>query len=278
MGRREELARGARETTRGALGLFRDNRRVVVLLAAALIFVWLLGEVASGEIMRLDTLAYQVFVETLRSDALTPFMEAFTSLASVVVLAVMAAVIAALAPGKAPGWCVAVNLVCVVVLNTVLKVIVQRPRPAGFRLISESGYSFPSGHSMVAMAFFGLLIWMVWRYHRRDVMRVVWCVCFGLVIAMVGISRIYLGVHYASDVLAGFCVSLIWLIFYTRVIAPAFVAVDAPRRARRLLREPHLADLLHARDRAGLRGRGRAAGPGRGLVVRARPRSSRRAG
>ena len=96
MGRREELARGARETTRGALGLFRDNRRVVVLLAAALIFVWLLGEVASGEIMRLDTLAYQVFVETLRSDALTPFMEAFTSLASVVVLAVMAAVIAAL--------------------------------------------------------------------------------------------------------------------------------------------------------------------------------------
>ena len=229
MGRREELARGARETTRGALGLFRDNRRVVVLLAAALIFVWLLGEVASGEIMRLDTLAYQVFVETLRSDALTPFMEAFTSLASVVVLAVMAAVIAALAPGKAPGWCVAVNLVCVVVLNTVLKVIVQRPRPAGFRLISESGYSFPSGHSMVAMAFFGLLIWMVWRYHRRDAMRVVWCVCFGLVIAMVGISRIYLGVHYASDVLAGFCVSLIWLIFYTRVIAPAFVAVDAPR-------------------------------------------------
>lgn len=229
MGRREELARGARETMRGALGLFRDNRRVVVLLAAALIFVWLLGEVASGEIMRLDTLAYQVFVETLRSDALTPFMEAFTSLASVVVLAVMAAVIAALAPGKAPGWCVAVNLVCVVVLNTVLKVIVQRPRPAGFRLISESGYSFPSGHSMVAMAFFGLLIWMVWRYHRRDAMRVVWCVCFGLVIAMVGISRIYLGVHYASDVLAGFCVSLIWLIFYTRVIAPAFVAVDAPR-------------------------------------------------
>lgn len=229
MGRRQELARGARDTAQGALGLLRDNRRVVVLLAAALVFVWLLGEVAEGEIMRLDTVAYQLFVETLRSDALTPLMEAFTSLASVVVLAVLAAVIAALAPGKAPGWCVAVNLVCVVALNTVLKIVVQRPRPDGFRLISETGYSFPSGHSTVAMAFFGLLIWMVWRYHRRDAMRVVWCVVFGLVIAMVGVSRIYLGVHYASDVLAGFCVSLIWLIFYTRVVAPAFVAVDAPR-------------------------------------------------
>ncbi|HJA28624.1 MAG TPA: phosphatase PAP2 family protein [Candidatus Olsenella pullicola] len=229
MSKTGEFARGAREISRGALVLARENIRTLVLLAAALVFVWLLGEVASGEIMRLDTLAYEFFVERLRSDAVTPIMEAFTSLASVVVLAVLAAVIAALAPGKAPGWCVAVNLVCVVLLNTVLKAIVQRPRPDGFRLISETGYSFPSGHSMVAMAFFGLLIWMVWRYHRRDAMRVVWCVVFGLVIAMVGISRIYLGVHYASDVLAGFCVSLVWLIFYTRVVAPLFVAVDAPR-------------------------------------------------
>lgn len=229
MTRRQELAQGAREVARGSLGLLRENPLVVVLLGAALLFVWLLGEVAEGEILRLDTLAYQLFVEHLRSDALTPVMEAFTSLASVVVLAVMAAVIAALAPGKAPGWCVAVNLVCVVALNTVLKYLVQRPRPDGFRLISESGYGFPSGHSMVAMAFFGLLIWMVWRYHRRDVMRVVWCAAFGLVIVMVGVSRIYLGVHYASDVLAGFCVSLVWLVFYTRVVAPTFVAVDAPR-------------------------------------------------
>ena len=228
MARFEEIAQGAREVRSGALGLLRNNLRVVATLVAALVFVWLLGEVASGEILRLDTLAYQVFVEHLRSDTLTSFMQAFTSLASIVVLAVLAAVIAALAPGKAPGWCVSVNLVCVVLLNTVLKYLVQRPRPDGFRLISETGYSFPSGHSMVAMAFFGLLIWMVWRYHRHDVMRVVWCVVFGFVIVMVGVSRIYLGVHYASDVLAGFCVSLIWLIFYTRVVAPAFVAVDAP--------------------------------------------------
>ena len=229
MSKRSDIAQGARDVTRGALGLFRENLGVAAILVAALVFVVLLGEVAGGEIMRLDTLAYELFVERLRSDAVTHFMEAFTSLASVVVLAVLAAVIAALAPGKAPGWCVAVNLVCVVVLNTVLKEIVQRPRPEGFRLISETGYSFPSGHSMVAMAFFGLLIWMVWRYHRRDVMRVVWCVVFGIVIVMVGVSRIYLGVHYASDVLAGFCISLVWLVFYTRVIAPAFVAVDAPR-------------------------------------------------
>lgn len=229
MTRRQELAQGAREVARGSLGLLRENPLVVVLLGAALLFVWLLGEVAEGEILRLDTLAYQLFVEHLRSDALTPVMEAFTSLASVVVLAVMAAVIAALAPGKAPGWCVAVNLVCVVALNTVLKYLVQRPRPDGFRLISESGYSFPSGHSMVAMAFFGLLVWMVWHYESDRATRIGCSVAFGLVIVLVGMSRIYLGVHYASDVLAGFCVSLAWLAIYTRVAAPLFLG-PVPKR------------------------------------------------
>ena len=99
------------------------------------------------------------------------------------------------------------------VLNVVLKQIVQRPRPDGFRLIAETGYSFPSGHSMVSMAFFGLLVWMIWVYEKDRLMRNVWCVLMGLVIVMVGVSRIYLGVHYASDVLAGFCVSLVWLGF-----------------------------------------------------------------
>lgn len=223
-----ELAQDVRDVARGALGLLRQNVRLAVLLAAALVFMLLLEDVTEGSVLRLDTMAYELFVVRLRSDALTPLMEGVTSLASVVVLTVMAAVIAALAPGRAPGWCVSVNLVGVVVLNQLLKFIVQRPRPDGFRLVAESGYSFPSGHSMVSMAFFGLLIWMIWRFHRRDVMRVVWCVVFGLVIVMVGVSRIYLGVHYASDVVAGFCVSIMWLVLYTRVVAPPLLAADAP--------------------------------------------------
>lgn len=217
------LAQGARSFCGGALRLLRSNIRLVILLAAALVFVALLGEVLEGEIMRLDSLAYSFFVETLRSDAVTPVMEGFTSLASVAVVLVMTMLVAVLAPGKAPGWCAVGNLAGAVVLNQLLKNIIQRPRPDGFRLVAESGYSFPSGHSMVSMAFFGLIIWMVWRYHRRDVMRYVWCAAFALVIVMVGVSRVYLGVHYASDVIAGFCVSLVWLAFYTRVVAPALM-------------------------------------------------------
>ena len=223
MAQSKHSKRDVRGLAQGVLSYARENVRTIVVLLAALVFVWLLSEVAEGEIMKLDTLAYRFFVVTLRSDVMTPIMEGFTSLSSVAVILVMALVVAAFAPGKAPGRCVCANVVGALVLNQVLKFIVQRPRPDGYRLAVESSYSFPSGHSMISMAFYGLLIWMIWKYERDDVMRHVWCCLFGLIIVMVGISRIYLGVHYASDVVAGFCVSLIWLVFFTKVIAPAFM-------------------------------------------------------
>ena len=208
---------------RGAADYARKNTRMIIVLVAALIFVWLLDEIAEGEILKLDTWAYQFFVEYLRSDTVTPIMEGFTSLSSVAVILVMALIVACFAPGKAPGRCVCANIMGALVLNQVLKFIVQRPRPDGYRLAVETSYSFPSGHSMISMAFYGLLIWMVWKYERDNILRHIWCYLFMIIIAMVGISRIYLGVHYASDVLAGFCVSLIWLAFFTQVIAPAFM-------------------------------------------------------
>ena len=81
---------------------------------------------------------------------------------------------------------------------------------------------------MVSMAFYGLVVWMVWRYEKDRILRIFLMLAFSLVIAMVGISRIYLGVHYASDVIAGFCVSLVWLMFFTRVFVPIFMQDEPP--------------------------------------------------
>lgn len=125
----------------------------------------------------------------------------------------------------------AVNLACSTVLNQALKFAIQRPRPdISLRLVDIGGFSFPSGHSMAAMAFFGLLMWLTWRFVDDRRLRAALCVVLALMVVAVGFSRVYLGVHYASDVIGGFCASMAWLVVYTRVAGPLF----APRRPNRV--------------------------------------------
>ncbi len=203
--------------------ILRDNARYAVIAAAAIVFLAVLQDVRSDDILRLDASAYSFLVVRMRRPWLTAIMEGFSSLSSPVVIAGMFLMVVAFAPGRRPGMCAALNLVCVVAINQVLKYIVHRPRPEGFRLISEVGYSFPSGHSMVSMAFYGLCAWMVWTYERDKIIRWLCCLGFAVTVVAVGMSRVYLGVHYASDVVAGFCVSIAWLAIYTKIFCPMFM-------------------------------------------------------
>lgn len=206
------------------------RKRILIIGACIILFIELLDDVLEGDLMTLDLLAKAFFVENLRADWLTPIMESISALATPVSLLVLLLVIVAFVPGKRPGMFCTVNLVLVVLLNVLLKELVQRPRPEDINLVVETGFSFPSGHSMVAMAFFGLLVWLVWHYERDRTLRLACCAGFLVIILLIGISRIYLGVHYASDVLAGFCISLAWLAMYTSVAAP-FLLQEAEEKA-----------------------------------------------
>lgn len=214
------------------LELLRENKRYVIAAAALVVFVAVLQNVLSDDILRLDAMAYNFFVLKLRRPWMTSLMEGFSYLSSPIVIAGMLLMVSAFAPGRRPGMCALVNLLCVVGINQVLKYIVHRPRPDGFRLVSEVGYSFPSGHSMVSMAFYGLCAWMVWTYERDRIMRWACCAAFAIMIAVVGMSRVYLGVHYASDVIAGFCVSIAWVCVYTQVFCPLFMPEERELHAQ----------------------------------------------
>lgn len=96
-------------------------------------------------------------------------------------------------------------------LNEGLKQVFHRPRPAVARLVEASGYGFPSGHAMVSTAFYGFLAYLVWHNFPRSRLR--YFVVFGTVVlvALIGVSRVYLGVHYPGDVIAGFAGGGLWL-------------------------------------------------------------------
>ena len=97
-------------------------------------------------------------------------------------------------------------------LMFVLKSIFHRDRPLIPLLEAAKGYSFPSGHATMSITFYGLMIYIVWHYIEKTWLKWSLSISLVLLIGFIGVSRVYLRVHYASDVLAGFCVGLMWLL------------------------------------------------------------------
>lgn len=98
-------------------------------------------------------------------------------------------------------------------LNYVLKQVFRRSRPDVEHLVEVGGYSFPSGHAMVSFIFYGMLAYIAWYYlYEYILLRWVAVVLLLLLGVSIGISRVYLGVHYATDVIAGFTIGGIWLV------------------------------------------------------------------
>jgi len=94
-----------------------------------------------------------------------------------------------------------------------LKNIFSRERPLVPLLQPAMGYSFPSGHSMMSFAFYGLLIYLADKYVQNRIVKSVTIAALSVLIILIGLSRVYLRVHYASDVLAGFAIGIAWLVF-----------------------------------------------------------------
>jgi undecaprenyl-diphosphatase len=112
---------------------------------------------------------------------------------------------------------ISINLLLGALINVSIKYMIQRDRPDILRLIDITGYSFPSGHSMASMSFYGFLIYLCCKnYKTRWKYLIVSLI--SILILFIGISRIYLGVHYASDVLGGFSLGLLWIGIFSIIV------------------------------------------------------------
>lgn len=113
-------------------------------------------------------------------------------------------------------------------LNNIIKLLIHRGRPDLLPLEKTSFYSFPSGHSMNSLVFYGLLAYFAYHYTRnKKVGIIVWIIALAIVV-MIGFSRIYLGAHYPTDVIAGFVAGIF-------ILASA-IAIDKTLRLNRLLK------------------------------------------
>lgn len=117
---------------------------------------------------------------------------------------------------------VVINIAAVGLSSTavlfLLKEIFKRHRPDNPLIQGASGFSFPSGHSFSSFTFYGVIIYLIWRRGMRQWKKMVLTVLLILLASIIAYSRVYLRVHYPSDVIAGFCLSIVWLILSFAVL------------------------------------------------------------
>lgn len=203
--------------------IFKKNFKWIVLFVCLVGFLALAEDVYNHDLMRGDIIGYNFISRYLINDTITPIMKGITWIGSAPALISIALILLALIKNKKTGLAIFLNLIIVSVLNQILKFILQRPRPTEYRIVNESGYSFPSGHSMISMAFYGFLIYLIYKNIKNKYLKWTLIVLLSLLILGIGVSRIYLGVHYTSDVLAGFLISISYLVIYIKIYSEKFV-------------------------------------------------------
>lgn len=197
---------------------FLENYRWIILFICLIFLLFLIEDVMDKDIMTIDEKGYLIVSRYLISDKMTPIAKCMTNFANAYFLIAISIILICTIKNKKIGISIFLNLGLSALVNFTLKQILQRQRPIEHRIIDESGYSLPSGHSMVSMAFYGYLIYLIYKNVKNIYLKISLIVLLILLIISIGISRVYLGVHYTSDVLAGFLVAIVYLILYIHVI------------------------------------------------------------
>jgi undecaprenyl-diphosphatase len=218
------------EIDRGLWAVWDSWGQLLGSLAGAglflVLFAWFSEEVFEGEMQQFDSRA-RMMVHGFTTPQLTKLMQVLTFLGSIgflfALFLILVAVFFASGWKRAAIW-LTVAVAGSVVLDVSLKLAFHRPRPVPFFGTVPPTYSFPSGHALSSLCFYGALAGMCCARIQNRLARILIWVVSGVLVAGIGLSRVYLGVHYPTDVIAGYLAGAIWvstLLFAARIRRPA---------------------------------------------------------
>lgn len=196
----------------------KENKiTTIILIILILLFTIFSYLVFNDKIINIDTSLHS-FVLNIRNNNLTPIFLFITNLADAIFLIIVSVILLIIIKKKKIPVYIIINLTCSFLTNEIAKNIFVRSRPIGINLIDETGLSYPSGHSMVSLAYYGFIAYLLYINTKNKIIKTAIVLITSLIALSIGFSRIYLGVHYSSDVIGGFLLASIYLIIYIKCI------------------------------------------------------------
>ncbi len=195
----------------------KNKLKFIILIVLTILFILITYLVKTDKIINFDNFIYE-FLSDNSNNCLTSFFKVITFFANWQTIIILCIIILVFIKNKIIGVEVCIISIISCILNNIFKNIFVRPRPDVLKLIIQGGYSYPSGHAMGSMTLYGFLIYLIYKSKLSKNIKIIFITLLLLLILLIGISRIYLGVHYASDIISGYIVSVILLITYTEII------------------------------------------------------------
>lgn len=185
----------------------------ILTLVSLVLFIKIRDEVLEKSLSNFDAIISQ-FLYGMRSPLLNKIMIYITYIGGrfFFIFAILAAILFTIRHHRREAVLFGFILTMTVLLNLFLKSVTARQRPQYFPLVTATDYSFPSGHSMNSMVFFATTSYFTYHFTKRKRVAVAVAGISVVLILLIGISRVYLGVHYPTDVLGGYALGFSWFV------------------------------------------------------------------
>ena len=192
----------------------KDNKlkkRYLICIIALIGFTIISFLLLTNRLDTFDSIIYEI-IKHIRCDFFDIFFKTITYLGNTLPVVIITITLL-IYLNKEDRIILGSSMIITLCVNQLIKYLVKRPRPPlEERLITQGGYSFPSGHSMMALCLYGVLIYFVVTKIKSKKKQIVFTILLSLIILLIGISRIYVRVHYPSDVVGGFLITITILV------------------------------------------------------------------
>ncbi|SRX75337.1 phosphatase PAP2 family protein [Aequorivita antarctica] len=189
---------------------------LIIVIGGINLFIELTEELKDNLLPQYDQ-AITDYIISFRNPTLTKYFIFITNVGDFYGYLIVLAISSVISFFVFKKWRGVVQTILVLLLasisNMMLKRFIDRARPGIEHLVSVETLSYPSGHAMSAMAFYGFVIYLFFRFKINRFLKVAIIIFMAFIILSIGLSRIYLGVHYPSDIAGGYIAGFIWVVF-----------------------------------------------------------------